>query len=328
MRFLWVAIVAVPVIVAGCAPRLGPHGATVLDDLMPAPKRVVAADSDSVPGSAIAKVTVKRDAVPGAPAATADEAYVLDISRDGVTITAPSPRGERWARITLDQIVCLSQGRPVPSCRILDWPRLKWRGFMLDTVRNYLPPQGVKGVIDVMSRYKLNLFHWHLTENYAWRLESKRFPQLQSERAFLHRHKGRFYTQEEFRDIVDYASARGVCVMPEFDFPGHALAFRRAFGFKTMSDPGVAETAAALFEELCTLAPKEKMPFIHMGTDEVFKRDVEGAPRETLERMAKAIADGGRTMVSWVPGETCVSPGPRINMLWTDKASPEKNPGA
>ena len=116
--------------------------------------------------------------------------------------------------------------------------------------------------------------------------------------------------------------------MPEFDFPGHALAFRRAFGFKTMSDPGVAEKAAALFEELCALAPKEKMPFIHMGTDEVFKRDVEGAPRETLELMAKSIADAGRTMVSWVPGETYDSPGPRINMLWTDKVSPDKNPGS
>ena len=116
--------------------------------------------------------------------------------------------------------------------------------------------------------------------------------------------------------------------MPEFDFPGHALAFRRAFGFKTMSDPGVAEKAAALFEELCALAPREKMPFIHMGTDEVWKRDVEGAPRETLERIAKAISDCGRTMVSWVPGETYNSPGPRINMLWTDKVSPERNPGA
>ena len=313
-----------------------PPNPSVLDELMPVPKMSVVVSDRMVPAERLQNVTVIRKAVPGAPAATADEAYVLEIGEGGAKITAQSPFGEIWARVTLDQIVRLSGGgegghagrMTVPCCRIVDWPRLKWRWFMLDSVRNYLPPQGVKDVIDVMARYKLNLFHWHLTENYAWRLESKRFPELQSERAFLHRHKGKFYTQEEFKEIVDYAYARGVRVMPEFDFPGHALAFRRAFGFKTMSDPGVADKAAALFEELCSLAPKEKMPFIHMGTDEVFKREVEGAPRETLERMAKSIVDGGRTMVSWVPGESYTCPGPRINMLWTDKVSPDKNPGA
>ena len=301
---------------------------SVLDELMPVPKMSAVVSDRMAPAERLQNATVIRKAVSGAPAATADEAYVLEIGEGGAKITAQSPFGEYWARVTLDQLVRLSPDGRVPCCRIVDWPRLKWRGFMLDTVRNYLPPDGVKDVIDMMSRYKLNLFHWHLTENYAWRLESKRFPELQSARAFLHRHKGRFYTQEEFKDIVDYAYQRGVRVMPEFDFPGHALAFRRAFGFKTMSDPGVAEKAAALFDELCDLAPKEKMPFIHMGTDEVWKRDVEGAPRETLELMAKTIADRGRTMVSWVPGEKYATPGPRVNMLWTSDVSPEKNPGA
>ena len=349
MRFI--AVFLSSALLVGCGTsQFAPHDASVFDELMPRPVKVEAAATDEtsvVPVAALGNVTVIRGPVPGAPAATADEAYILEIGPDGAKITASGPFGEIWARVTLDQLVRLAGGGEgghagrvtLPCGRIVDWPRLKWRGFMLDSVRNYLPPQGVKDIIDVMSRYKLNLFHWHLTENYAWRLESKRFPELQSERAFLHRHKGKFYTQEEFREIVDYAYARGVRVMPEFDFPGHALAFRRAFGFKTMSDPasvdssgavkpGVAETAAALFEELCSLAPKEKMPFIHMGTDEVYKREIEGAPRETLERMAKAIADGGRTMVSWVPGETYDSPGPRINMLWTDKVSPDKNPGA
>ena len=213
-----------------------PPNPSVLDELMPRPAKVEAAatgETPVVPAAALGTVTVIRKAVPGAPAATANEAYVLEIDEGGAKITAESPFGECWARVTLDQIVRLSSGGDVPCCRITDWPRLKWRGFMLDTVRNYLPSQGVKDIIDVMSRYKLNLFHWHLTENYAWRLESKRFPELQSERAFLHRHKGKFYTQEEFREIIDYAYARGVRVMPEFDFPGHALAFRRAFGFKT-----------------------------------------------------------------------------------------------
>ena len=322
--------ISVAIALVGCSTgdRLAVHESTSFDELMPRPVRSLQSEDQTVPVERLQNVKVVKGPVPEAPAATADEAYVLEIGSDGAKLTASGPFGEIWARVTLDQLVRLSQDGRVPCGRIVDWPRLKWRGFMLDSVRNYLPPQGVKDVIDVMSRYKLNLFHWHLTENYAWRLESKRFPELQSERAFLHRHKGKFYTQEEFREIVDYAYARGVRVMPEFDFPGHALAFRRAFGFKTMSDPGVAEKAAALFEELCALAPREKMPFIHMGTDEVWKRDVEGAPRETLERMAKTISDCGRTMVSWVPGETYNSPGPRINMLWTDKVSPERNPGA
>ncbi|MBR4652343.1 MAG: family 20 glycosylhydrolase [Kiritimatiellae bacterium] len=302
-------------------------GCSVLNELMPVPKSIEARGG-MLAVERLRDVSVAHGAVPGAPAAVADEAYLLEICEDGAKITAAGAFGETWARVTLDQLARLACGRAVPCCRIADWPRLKWRGFMLDTVRNYLPPQGVKDVIDVMSRYKLNLFHWHLTENYAWRLESKRFPQLQSERAFLHRHKGMFYTQEEFRDIADYAYSRGVRMMPEFDFPGHALAFRRAFGFKTMSDPDVADVAAALFTELCSLAPKEKMPFIHMGTDEVYRRDLEGTPKETLERMAKAIADGGRTMVSWVPGESYADQGPRVNMLWTGKVSPDTNPGA
>ncbi len=317
-------------LLAGVAMQCGAlaaEGAVPYDELMPRPARVVRCAGRPVAAERLRSVVVAKGAVPEAPAATAEEAYVLEIGEDGAKITAPGPFGERWARVTLDQLLRLSRDGTVPCGRIVDWPRLKWRGFMLDTVRNYLPPQGVKDVIDMMSRYKLNLFHWHLTENYAWRLESKRFPQLQSERAFLHRHKGMFYTQEEFRDIADYAYARGVRLMPEFDFPGHALAFRRAFGFETMSDPRVADVACGLFEELCGLAPREKMPFVHIGTDEVYRRDLEGATREALERMANTIAAADRTVVSWVPGEEYGCRGRRVNMLWTDKVSPEKNPG-
>ena len=323
--FLFSAIAVTTSCYAG---QLRPCETTAIDELMPRPAHVVINRDQTVTAERLRNVMVARGEVPGAPAATTDEAYVLEIASDGARITAPGPFGERWARVTLDQLVRLSRDGQVPCGRIVDWPRLKWRGFMLDTVRNYLPPKDVKDVIDVMSRYKLNLFHWHLTENYAWRLESKRFPQLQSEKAFLHRHKGKFYTQEEFKEIVDYAFARGVRVMPEFDFPGHSLAFRRAFGFETMADPRVAEVAAGLFDELCALAPKEKMPFIHMGTDEVWKRDVEAATKEALERMAAAIAQHDRAVVSWVPGETYACAGRHVNMLWTSKVSPDKNPGA
>ena len=294
-----------------------------LDELMPVPANVERRDG-MVDASKLGRAKVVRADVPGAPSSTADESYILEIGAEGATITASSPRGERWARITLAQMAALSGGK-VPCCRIVDWPRLKWRGFMLDNARNYLPVQGIKDVLDVMSRYKLNLFHWHLTENYAWRLESKKHPELQSERAFFLRHIGKFYTQEEFREIVDYAYERGICTMPEFDLPAHSGAFRSAFGFKTMSEPGVGEKAAELFDELCSLAPREKMPFVHMGTDEVWKRDVEAAPREVLEMMSAAITKHGRFAVKWTPGEEFDCAEPFVNMLWTNEANPDKD---
>ena len=300
---------------------------TVLDELMPVPAATECREGFVDAAAATSRVTVAHGAVKGAPAATADEAYVLEIGADGAKITAPGPHGERWARVTLDQLVRLADGGAVPCCRIADWPRLKWRGFMLDSARNYLPPKAVKEILDVMSRYKLNLFHWHLTENYAWRLESRKYPQLQSDRAFFIRHKGKFYTQAEFREIVDYAYDLGICTMPEFDMPGHSAAFRSAFGFKTMSEPGVGEKASALFDELCSLAPKEKMPFIHMGTDEVWKRDIDAAPKEALDMMAAVIAKHGRTVARWTPGEVFDYAGPFVNMLWTSEASPDNDPG-
>ena len=138
------------------------HTSDVLDDLMPVPA-MVKRTGGTADVSALRKIAVERATVPDAPAATADEAYVLEIAPDGVSIVAPTARGERWARVTLDQLGRLSGGR-VPCCRITDWPRFKWRGFMHDSGRNFLEVEHVKGVIDAMSRCKMNLFHWHFTE--------------------------------------------------------------------------------------------------------------------------------------------------------------------
>ena len=195
-RLVAVACVAILAFVdAGCSSdRMSAGGSIVFDELMPRPVRCIQSDDRTVPAERLQNVKVEKGPVPEAPAATADEAYVLEIGSDGAKITAPGPFGEIWARVTLDQLVRLSRDGRVPCGRITDWPRLKWRGFMLDSVRNYLPPQGVKDIIDMMSRYMLFFYDTATTENYAWRLESKRFPELQSERAFLHRHKGKFYT--------------------------------------------------------------------------------------------------------------------------------------
>ena len=298
------------VLAAGSLAAYGaPH-----DELMPEPRSVELREGRV---AASAKVNTVHGTVLGAPAAVADEAYVLDVAPGGVTITAAGRAGEMNAKKTLGQLMKLGGGS-VQSCRIVDWPVLKWRGFMLDTGRNYLDIASLKDLIDMMAAYKLNLFHWHITEYYGWRLASKKYPQI-AERGFYdplgNRHRGKCYSQEEFCEIVDYAYARGVTVMPEFDVPGHAEAFRCAFGFKSMKDPGVKETLCDLIDELCSLAPAEKMPFIHLGGDEVWdeKEKIEEA---SMTAWAATVAKNGRTLVTWDPGQKFQPSGPRIAMLW------------
>jgi len=257
-------------------------------------------------------------AVDGAPAEAAAEAYRIEVTPEGVTLTAPTERGVVWAKATLDQLHKLYGGRDwVPCCTIVDWPRYRWRGWMVDVGRNFVELQDLKLLIDHMAAYKLNLFHWHLTEYYGWRLESKRYPELQKAASFYLRDVGRYYTQDQFREIVDYAHARGVTVMPEFDVPGHALAFRRAFGFKTMRDEGVREKLCDLIDELCALAPAEKMPIIHLGSDEA-RLPEEKVPTGWMQPLVDRVLANGRQVSGWVPGELkgCDLKGRAIAMRW------------
>ena len=291
--------------------------AAALTELVPAPRNIVDLGG-SVDAATAAKVSVIREGIAGAPAMVADQAYRIEIAATGVRIVSPSGIGERYARTTLDQLVRLGGGR-VPCCTIEDWPKLKWRGCMLDTARNYLTVGALKDVIDMMARYKMNLFHWHFTEDNGWRLESKRHPELRAEKSFYDqfgdRGGSKVYTQEEFRDVVAYAAAKGVTVMPEFDVPGHCLAFRRAYDLENMRDPKVEPVISDLIDELGSLADAKTMPFIHLGGDEVWK-DHEKCAEGAFDRWAKKVCDGDRTVVSWVPGQkTSVSN--RIEMVWS-----------
>ena len=299
------------IFVIGCASAPEAVSSRPLDDLLPRPQIVEARDGWSVADV----VQVVRGTVPSAPADVAVEAYVLEVSAKGVTITAADPRGERYARVTLDQLKALSGGR-VPCCRIVDWPALRWRGFMNDCGRNYLDFDAVKACVDVMAKYKMNLFHWHLADYHGWRLESKKYPQLQRKEAFL-RQIGKYYTQEEFKELVRYAAERGVTVMPELDVPGHTLAFRRGMGIETMAAPGTDKVIADLFEELCSLAPAEVMPFIHLGTDEV-RVQPEYCDDAWVSKWARTVNKCGRKAVVWAPGKK-LEPGiDTIDMAWYD----------
>ena len=296
---------------------------TPFEALVPRPVCVKPASGFVPVRLADGSVWVKK-AVSGAPAATADQAYGIELASHGITVSAPNARAYGYALATIEQLKRLSRGGDLPCGTVVDWPRYPWRGWMIDTARNFVELEDLKDVIDQMAAYKMNLFHWHITEYYGWRLESKRYPQLQKVGAFYLRDIGRYYTQKDFQELVDYAAERGVVVMPEFDIPGHALAFRRAFGYSTMRDEGVREKLCDLVDELCALVPAEKMPFVHLGTDEA-RLPEEEVPARWMQPIVDRVAAHGRTVVGWVPGElkNCELGERSVAMLW-GRPTPEE----
>ena len=287
------------------------------EDLQPQPKHVVAADGFCAD---VAKVTVKTARVEDAPRELAAEAYRLLIAPEGVTIVAEDKRGERYARATLAQLVKLSDGK-VPCATLVDWPTFRWRGLMHDCGRNYLAMGAIRDILDMMAAYKLNLFHWHITDYYGWRLESKKYPMLQAPWAFR-RQLMKYYTQGDFREIVDYAAARGITVMPEIDVPGHSLSFRRGLGIEFMGDAKVVGIVGDLIDELCTLATAEEMPFVHLGTDEA-RTVYEYVRDDVCSKWAERVAKNGRTTVGWAPGKPMEASIPPVQMMWHRNIEPK-----
>ncbi|QQL45315.1 family 20 glycosylhydrolase [Sulfuriroseicoccus oceanibius] len=231
------------------------------------------------------------------------EAYQLVSEPRGVSITANDVSGLYAGLQTLRQLMVHQNGETtVAACKVQDYPAFKIRGLMHDVGRNFQTIDQLKMQIDVMAKHKLNVFHWHLTDHYGWRLESKIYPELQSDKAFGRWH-GKYYTQEEFKDMVDYCWARGIIIIPEFDTPGHSEAFRHGLEIPNMKDPRAIEAICKLVDEVCTLAPKERMPYIHIGTDEVRHRD-EYVNADYLPTLHKAVQDNGREVIGWCKGMT------------------------
>ena len=264
------------------------------------------------------QVEIIKSAVEGAPERVADQAYQLMLRPGLLRITASGEAGAYYAVQTLRQLLP-TVGSEMREISITDWPAFKYRGFMHDTGRNYQEPGLLKKQIEIFARYKLNVFHFHFTDNPGWRLQSKRHPELQSPESFT-RHIGQYYTHEEFRDIVDFARKHHVLVIPELDMPGHTAAFRRAFGLERMDSPGVREKLINLVDELCSLVPADIMPYIHLGTDEV--KPHERVPMEWLEACVAAAHRHGRTVIGWNPGIRIPSEGPMAQQLWTGMSRP------
>lgn len=154
-----------------------------------------------------------------------DESYSVAITPQSATLTAATDVGAMHAMETVLQLVETSSGKcSLPAVTIQDAPRFRWRGFMLDVSRHFEPIEVIKRTLDGMAVAKLNVFHWHLSDDQGFRAESKKFPRFTQIAS-----GGMFYTQEEMRDIVAYARARGIRVVPEFDMPGHSSSWLVAY---------------------------------------------------------------------------------------------------
>jgi hypothetical protein len=223
-----------------------------------------------------------------------DEAYCLRITPDSILIEAVSEKGIYWAHQTLAQIIESSDGKSVTSVEIIDWPSFRIRGFMHDIGRSYMSVDEIKKHIRLLSKYKINVFHWHLTENQGWRLESKLFPQL-NDSSHYERHHAQYYTIEEAHEITEYCRQHNMLLIPEIDMPGHSAAFVRAIGHDMQSPEGM-KVLKQLMEEICTEVFSD-LPWIHIGTDEVQFTNPTFVPE-----MVSHIRSFGKKVISWNPG--------------------------
>ncbi len=254
-----------------------------------------------------------------------EEGHRLQVRQDGISLWANQPAGIFNGLQTLRQLMPVEIESPdplagsvsIPTCSILDYPRFGWRGIMLDVSRHFFPVEDVKAFIDQMAQYKFNVFHWHLTDDEGWRIEIKSLPKLTEVGAWRVERFGRFgesrpypkkgekatyggfYTQDEIREVVQYAQERNITIVPEIDVPGHSMAALAAYpelstqkepkfvnpgskfaewhgdGTFTMlientlnpADEKVYEFLDQVFTEVAELFPGE---YIHMGGDECY----------------------------------------------------------
>lgn len=238
-------------------------------------------------------------------ASLSEEKYIIQTG-EKIVIYANSASGELYALQTLKQIIFQSNGR-IPHIRITDYPKHKFRGFMLDVGRYFFPVADVKMIIERMALHKLNVLHLHLTEDQGWRIEIDKYPLLtkigskRKKTNFNHKPHGGFYTKKDIKEIVDYAHAFCIKVMPEFDIPGHSRAAIAAYNSLTCFERNlpVADHWGVKHDVLCVgkgntmqfvcdvldeffeMFPDE---YIHIGGDEVPKHRWDLCPACTAKR--------------------------------------------
>jgi len=209
------------------------------------------------------------------------EAYELFVAPNGIRIRASAAAGAFWAVQTLRQLLPadVEHGAAplpwrVPAVRITDAPRHGWRGSLVDVGRHYFSPVFIKRYIDLLALHKMNVLHWHLTEDQGWRLEIKRYPRLTTVGAWRIENDGTryggFYTREQVRDIVEYALRRHVEVVPEVEMPGHASAALAAYPeFSCTGETKTVPTTWGVFEDVFCPGKEETFEFLQNVLDEV-----------------------------------------------------------
>ncbi len=220
-----------------------------------------------------------------------DESYHLEITAQEVHLQAANPLGVLHGLQTFLQLVHITpQGFAVPAMTIDDQPRFPWRGLMLDVGRHFMPLDVVYRTLDGMEAVKLNVFHWHLSDNQGFRVESTKFPLLQEKGS-----DGLFYTQEEIRAVIAYARDRGIRVVPEFDMPGHTTAWfvgypdlasgpgpyqiERKWGiFDPAMDPSRESTYTFLDSFIGEMAGLFPDAYFHVGGDECNGKEWDANP--------------------------------------------------
>lgn len=244
-----------------------------------------------------------------------EEAYHLSITPKKIILEATTPKGMYWGRQTLEQLKTTKNKKTyLPQCDITDWPAFRIRGFMHDVGRSYIPVEELKREISLLSRYKINVFHWHLTENQAWRLESKRYPELNAPEN-MEREKGKYYTLDEARQLVEFCKQHQVLLIPEIDMPGHSAAFERTFKTDMQSEKGT-QILKDIIDEVCATFD---VPYLHIGTDEVQFTNPEFVPM-----MVKYIRDKGKKVISYNPGWNYKPGEIDMTQLWSYSGKAQK----
>ncbi len=273
----------------------------------------------TIESSAGATINVTQGAVNGAYDFTLEgypnEAYSLEISANAINIVAVTPTGVIRAAQTLSQLAQGYEGTAeLEALTMKDWPAFKLRGFMHDVGRSFISVPELKKQIDALAHFKVNTFHWHFTENQAWRLQIKTYPQL-TEAQYMTRFAGQYYTQEQCREVQDYAAERGIMIIPEVDMPGHSAAFERAMGHGMQTDEGVAELKV-IIAEVCALF--DKSTYIHIGGDEVTITRA-----NFLEDMIAEVKLHGKKAMVWNPinGVNVANLDADMTQMWSSRGT-------
>ena len=326
---------------AALQPLLGAAPALIQED-----RTTGAADPRAVPGSILLLLKSGTSLTP--------EAYELGIGPDHIMLTAVTPagifRGMQTIIQLLPNIPSVGSGAPrvvLPCLSISDEPRFAWRGMHLDVCRHFFPVDFVKKYVDLLARYKMNRFHWHLTDDQGWRIEIKKYPKLTgigawrsgsqygpySQRTYDSTRYGGFYTQEQIREVVAYANARHITVVPEIEMPGHAMAALAAYPeLSCTGGPFEVEKGWGVFDDV--FCPKETTftflqdvltevmdlfpgDYIHIGGDECPKtrwktcaqcqavmkkeklKDTDELQSYFIRRMDRFVTGKDRKIIGW-----------------------------